>query len=471
MALSFLAAPLLALFTMLGGFNWQYSGQTDDKGRAWVELTADELLSGVKVTIKGDDGSRTSKTVTIKPGKPTRITWKQSERHVSYAIDIEANDAFTSGNFEVQKPIEGGDRDPFKLLSDREEIVDRQTIRYETPFTITNLELQVFNTDGDLVAEELITDKVIEAGDSFEMSWSTSDEVFMIKVTGGDDSGFSYTDTRVPWAVDIPHTEVNFKSGRSGIQDDEEWKVADAFSVLVHELARLDEANKAVAGSLSAQLYIVGYTDTVGNAADNKKLSEARAKAIAKYFYEHGAWCEIYYSGMGERGLAVDTGDSVDELRNRRALYILGVQKPAGGGQVPQQGQWKQLADARGRMLQTLPDLPESYLKYKADKAAAREQKFGDTGSDLHVDEGGASDSGEGEGGSDSGSGGQDSGDPGHSADGGPPAHDDSPGGTSKGCAVDTPTDRAAKGTLAAVFGIFGLQLLGRRKRRRSKVA
>ncbi|EDM74694.1 OmpA family protein [Plesiocystis pacifica SIR-1] len=470
MALSSLAAPFLALFMMLGGFNWQYSGQTDDKGTAWVELSADEPLSGVKVKIRGDDGSEVDKTVNIKPGKPTRITWKQKKGGaVSYEIEIEANEAFTSGAFDVVKPVTGGDRKPFTLLSDRVDIVDRQKIRYETPFTITNRELQVYNTDGDLVTEELVADEVVEAGGEFEMSWNTSDEVFMVKVTGGDDSGYSYTDTRVPWAVDIPHTEVNFDSGKSEIKKDEEWKVAEAFAVLVHELAKLDKANEAVNGNLSAQLYIVGYTDTVGKASDNKKLSEARAKSIAKYFYDRGAWCEIHYAGMGEKGLAVETGDSVDEVRNRRALYILGVQKPAGGGQVPSQGSWKKLSDVRPRMLNKLPELPESYVKYKEEQQRKREEKYGggdggggsDFGDDLP--EGGGSSGGSG--GSSSGGGSSSSSSGGGSGDGPPAVGGDGPGATSKGCSVTGELPEPASGFLG-LLGLLGLA--GLRQRRKS---
>lgn len=465
MALSSLAAPLLALFTMLGGFNWQYSGQTDEKGNAWVELTAEEPLSGVKVTIEGDDGTKVSKTVSIKPGKPARVKWKQSNRQVEYSISIEAADAFTSGSFEVQKPITGGDKGkPIELLSDRAEIVDDQKIRYRTPFTATSVEMQVYNTNGEVVADELITDKVFEAGDSFELSWRTSDEVFMIKVTASDDSGFSYTDTRVPWSVGIPHTDVNFDSGKAIIKGDEEWKVSEAFAVLVHELDGLDQANKAVNGNLSAQLYIIGYTDTVGNAADNKKLSEARAKAIAKYFYDNGAWCEIYYAGMGEKGQRVKTDDNVDLEANRRASYILGVQKPAGGGEVPGQGSWKKLADARPRMMQTLPDLPESYIKYKQDQQAERDAKFGDGdsgGNDFSDDlpgDGGSSGSG-GDGGSGDSSGG--SGGSSASGDDGPPGVGGEPGGSAKGCSVEPQT---SSGPLAGLLALFGLAGLRRRR-------
>lgn len=465
MPLSSLTAPLLALFTMMGGFNWQFGAQTDASGTAWVELSADENLNNVKVKITGSDGSGVSKSISIKAGKPAKVTWKQQGREVEYEIEIEANDAHTSGSFSVQKPVSGGKQAPFELLSDRTDIVDHQKIRYKTPFTVTSRELQVYNTDGDLITEKLVTDEVVNAGSTFEMTWSTSDEVFMIKVTGEDDTGYSYTDTRVPWAVDIPHTEVNFDSGKAIIKPDEEPKVAEAFAVLAHELAGLDRANQAVNGNLSAQLYIVGYTDTVGNAADNQKLSEARAKAIAQYFFDKGAWCEIYYAGMGERGLAVETGDSVDEVRNRRALYILGVQKPAGGGQVPSQSSWKKLAEARPRMLQKLPELPESYVKYKEEQRRKREAKFG-RGSDSLSSGGGRDDDDDdddewGKGKLDGDSGGSSSSGGSRTGDGPSPVGGE-PGATKQGCAVEQP--RA--GSLGLLAGLIGL--LGLRRRRTS---
>lgn len=465
MPLSSLTAPLFALFTMLGGFNWKYGAQTDNNGTAWVELTADENLDGVKVEIKGSDGNTVSKTVNLKANKATKITWKQKDRQVEYEIEIEANEAFTNGSFEVQKPVAGGKREPLELLSDRADIVDRQKIRYKTPFTASSRELKVYNTDGDVVAEKLVTDEVIEAGGTFEMTWNTSDEVFMVEVTAEDEAGYSYTDKRVPWSVNIPHTEVNFDSGKAIIKPEEEHKVAEAFAVLVHELAGLDRANQVVNGDISAQLYIVGYTDTVGNASDNARLSEARAKAIAQYFYDKGAWCEIYYAGMGERGLAVETGDSVDEVRNRRALYILDTQKPPGGGQVPSQGAWKKLADARPRMLQSLPDLPESYVKYKEDQRAKREAKFG--GGDGDAGDGDSSLGGDGD--DEWGKGDVDSGDGdsngGSSSSGGsgdgPPSVGGEPGATKQGCSVEEP----GSGSVGVIAGLIGLLGFARRRR------
>ena len=92
-----------------------------------------------------------------------------------------------------------------------------------------------------------------------------------------------------------------------------------------------------VDANVSAQLYVVGYTDTVGDTADNQLLSDRRANAIATYFKDHGVWIAIHYAGLGEGALAVRTADNVGELRNRRALYLLGANQPAGGGQIPHQ--------------------------------------------------------------------------------------------------------------------------------------
>ena len=155
------------------------------------------------------------------------------------------------------------------------------------------------------------------------------------------------------------------------------------------ELDALDRVNQAVQANLTPQLYIVGYTDTVGDPGKNQKLSNDRAKAIARYFYEQGFWAEIYYAGMGERGLRVETGDSVDEVRNRRALYLIAFQKPGSGGAIP--SNWSKLAGARGRPAGfELPPLPPQWADFRSKKK--------DKGDDGDSASGGGDDSGGGDG-------------------------------------------------------------------------
>ena len=73
----------------------------------------------------------------------------------------------------------------------------------------------------------------------------------------------------------------------------------------------------AVSGAKSA---IVGYNDTSGSATYNTALSERRAKATADALVSQGVpRASIAVSWKGEADPAVQTGDAVKELLNRRA--------------------------------------------------------------------------------------------------------------------------------------------------------
>jgi outer membrane protein OmpA-like peptidoglycan-associated protein len=64
---------------------------------------------------------------------------------------------------------------------------------------------------------------------------------------------------------------------------------------------------------------VYGYTDTVGSAASNQRLSEQRAQAVANYLISRGvSSSRIRWMGFGETNLKVATGDNVNEASNRR---------------------------------------------------------------------------------------------------------------------------------------------------------
>ena len=86
----------------------------------------------------------------------------------------------------------------------------------------------------------------------------------------------------------------------------------------------LSEAASAAKTQGSAQIQIVGHTDTVGSARYNQKLSECRANAAAKNLVGKGIpKGAIHSSGVGESDLLVQTGDGVKEPQNRRAAIDL----------------------------------------------------------------------------------------------------------------------------------------------------
>ena len=119
----------------------------------------------------------------------------------------------------------------------------------------------------------------------------------------------------------IDHQDVEFSTNSSTIDATENAKL-DA------SLTKIDDAMTRSEKFIKMQLYVAGHTDTVGTSASNRKLSLARAHAIAAYFRAKGLSIPIAYAGFGEDVPAVKTPDETDERANRRADYVLG---PAGG--------------------------------------------------------------------------------------------------------------------------------------------
>ncbi|MDO9280528.1 MAG: OmpA family protein [Pseudomonadota bacterium] len=152
-------------------------------------------------------------------------------------------------------------------------------------------------------------------------------EVIKLLIRGFDTDGFWSELELVPWSYSIPHEDVVFATNASDIGATEVPKLATA---MTDARAVLDKYGADVI----IKLYVGGHTDTVGDGSSNQKLSMARARAIAAWFKKSGFPGQIYYQGYGEGSLAVETGDEVDEPRNRRASYTLAARPPeaSGGG-------------------------------------------------------------------------------------------------------------------------------------------
>jgi outer membrane protein OmpA-like peptidoglycan-associated protein len=178
------------------------------------------------------------------------------------------------------------------------------------------------------------------AGEALVVTWSpSSDEaVATIDVRATDTQGSWVGVQLSPWFVAIPHEDVNFKSAEASIDDAETPKLEAAFTKLNEVLAK-DAAHGRQHPGIT--LFIAGHTDTVGNAAYNLKLSQARARAIAAWLRKRGVRMPIAYEGFGETAPAVKTADNVDEPKNRRVDYILSDDPPRyGGGFTPA---WKRV--------------------------------------------------------------------------------------------------------------------------------
>ena len=131
----------------------------------------------------------------------------------------------------------------------------------------------------------------------------------------------------IPWSVSIAHEEVIFPSGQSAIPPAEAAKLDASYAKIVAAVEKVRKNEP----SLAVRVYVAGHTDTVGGSDDNRKLSQARARAIAAWFRDRGLPLPLFYAGFGEDQPKVKTADNTDEARNRRADYVVGVEEPASG--------------------------------------------------------------------------------------------------------------------------------------------
>jgi outer membrane protein OmpA-like peptidoglycan-associated protein len=154
------------------------------------------------------------------------------------------------------------------------------------------------------------------------VTWNPSSDaaVAKIELRAYDAQGNWVGVELAPWFVNIPHDEVNFRTDSSEIDAAEVPKVEAAFGKITEALAKDAASGRMHAG---ITLYIAGHTDTVGNPTHNFKLSQDRARSIAGWFRKRGVKIPISYEGFGETSLAVKTADNIDEVKNRRADYIL----------------------------------------------------------------------------------------------------------------------------------------------------
>lgn len=176
-----------------------------------------------------------------------------------------------------------------------------------------------------------------EAGTDLVIDWEQPAGIAVLKIELKLWSTFGFWSSIeiTPFEVEIPHEEVIFATGDAVVRPSEAAK-------LQHTLVLLNEKIDRYGGLLELQLYVGGYTDTVGSKGSNQELSERRARAIGAWFKAHGLKLPVYYQGFGEDAPAVATPDETDRAENRRALYVLSASAPAKQASVPRSN-WSRL--------------------------------------------------------------------------------------------------------------------------------
>ncbi|MGZ3440965.1 MAG: OmpA family protein [Polyangia bacterium] len=187
-------------------------------------------------------------------------------------------------------------------------------------------ELKVIGEDGNDLATVTADYKGERAGTPLSISWTPSraGTVAVLALRARSTDGARGGVDLVPWNISVPHREVVFETNKSEIRSSEEPKLDEAYQRIADEVTRA----RKVVPNRPVQLFVAGFTDTVGSNADNRKLSLDRARAIGAWFRDRGLPLPIAYAGFGEEVLRVKTPDETDNAANRRADYVVGFAPP-----------------------------------------------------------------------------------------------------------------------------------------------
>lgn len=213
---------------------------------------------------------------------------------------------------------------PLKIELDKSKVdLKRRRLELKLSRTAGHVKLKVLGLGNQVIAQKDYDFKGKPAGTPLQIKWSASgkQEVVRIEIRAYDSDGFFSGIAIVPWAVRIPHRQVNFKTDSAKIRKSEEPKLEDSYGKITDALRRYREIQ-------GVKLFIAGHTDTVATAAYNLALSRRRAHSIASWFAKRGLKIPIYSTGFGEYSLLIKTRDNVDEERNRRVDYILAIEPP-----------------------------------------------------------------------------------------------------------------------------------------------
>ncbi len=272
------------------------------------QKSKDYVYSGIPENVE--------KSITIKQGKGVFI----------HKISLKGK--YIDGTtFEDSFEMKGVKLEPFLINIKKDSVnLENGIASFTTNREAIKVELKIKSDSGEIVEEKLVEHN--PPSKKTDLSWEKTSNLKELQITVYDEYGFWTGVSIMPFTVDIPHKEVQFESGKWEVKKTEIPKIKDT-------IIKINDVLKKHAKDITLNLYIAGYTDTVGTPESNTVLSKNRAKAIGEAFKKQGLKLKIYYQGFGESVLKKLTDDEVDESMNRRAIYILSSQAPETSRTIP----------------------------------------------------------------------------------------------------------------------------------------
>jgi|CXWL01.1.fsa_nt_gi outer membrane protein OmpA-like peptidoglycan-associated protein len=305
------------------------------KGFPTVHVQILEPMAGFRLQLKRSDGKSVDIKGGGKPGQTRDLELVQPVGAFTYegVLSINLRDGKTS---EMPLSFDTGLYGPLEIKLEKKDVdLDKRTVQFKLTRPAAKAQVKVRMDTGQMAMDEDVPFNAAPAGSVLTVTWpAAAGKVFTIGIKAYDTEAFFTGVDLFPWSIDIPHEEVNFDSGKWDIRAEEAPKLDKSLTQITDALAKYGQW-------ASIKLYIIGFTDTVGPTDSNRTLSLNRARSMGTYLRKHGLKGPILYEGFGEQALAVQTADETDEIRNRRARYILSIEDPVEG--APFRPRWQSL--------------------------------------------------------------------------------------------------------------------------------
>ncbi len=314
---------MLIGISLYGKINYSYKDIVSTSEDILVEFVSDENLQTLNVKIKRNSKNFINKKYkNIVANEKKTIIIKQKEGAYNYSVTLNSKDKNNKkiNNSFKFKGIKLNDLDIYLVKKDID--LENSYIKLSSNRKIVKADIEVYDLEKKVIFKNSIDYKKPKKK-NIKINWEkmNSGNISSIQIKIYDKYQFWSGLELNPFSVDIPHEDIVFESNKFEIDKSQVYKIKNTFK-------ELKKAMDKYGKNLTLNLYIAGYTDTVGSSKDNLILSRNRAKSIAKAFRKLGLKIPIYYQGFGEEVLFVKTKDNVDEEKNRRAVYILSTHKP-----------------------------------------------------------------------------------------------------------------------------------------------
>lgn len=223
----------------------------------------------------------------------------------------------------VAKPVKANLRAPLHAGYDAQHLdLDNRRLQFTLTQPAAGATITAFSDDGTELGRGSATYDAARPGTWLAIAWTQPAGTRVLKLVLHAEAvtGATVDLELIPWSVTVDHEDVNFATNSAVIAPSEQAKLEASVTAINAVVKRSEKFVKM-------QLYVAGHTDTVGPAAKNRTLSLRRARAIGRYFRDHGVTVPIVVAGFGEDVLKVKTADDTDARANRRSDYVIGPRR------------------------------------------------------------------------------------------------------------------------------------------------